>query len=623
VLVVDDDAATRALAADALTSAGFHVGEMADAKEALRRFAALGPDAVLLDVQMPGMDGFDACAQLRKLPGGQDVPVVMMTSFDDAASIHRAYQLGATDFVCKPINYSLLSHRLRYLLRAARAFRVARRGADYDALTRLPNRAYLGRYLEQALAEAKRYGHSLGVKTLDLDSFKMINDSLGHAAGDAVLQQAGDRLEACMRSSDTASRTSARALMDPRGVPLSIAARFGGDEFVVVLKRLRTPHDASIVARRVLEGLSAPYNHEGIEMFISASIGIATYPENGDNTDVLLQRADAALAHAKKSGKSCFQFFTPEIHDKATRRLAIEHALRYAITTDSGGADARLRPRRPFAEFELHFQPKVDVPARQVVGVEALLRWTTPGLGFVSPAEFIPIAEETGLIIPLGEWVLWEACRRGQEWQASLGHPLRVAVNISPRQFREADFEETVQRILQQTGFSPNALEIELTEGVMIQNDDTIDGIVSRLQEVGVRFALDDFGTGYSSLNYLTRLPIDLLKVDRSFVRALGTARNDSITLAVLALARTLDIDVVAEGVETESQLEFFEQHGPVEIQGYYFARPMPAKELPKWCREFAQRQRDAAGQRPSRAPHAPVRAPARASVRESLPPAE
>lgn len=638
MLVIDDDATMRMLAAEALVAAGFAVETADSGTLGLLRYRELRPDAVLLDVRMPGPDGHETCARIRNSRGGRDIPIVMMTGQDDSGSIDRAYDVGATDFVCKPINYSLLAHRLRYVLRASRAFRMASRAADYDALTGLPSRGYLLRDLMHAIAEATRHGHQLAVMVVDFDSFKRINDSVSNAAGDAVLCQAAERLHGCVRASDAGhpqssgqpqflpEQISARSpsvrntkpagtapafsstgssiqaspvaapppVTDPLPVSASasdtgerfpsIAARFGADEFVLVFKRLHSQHEATTAAAQALSALRAPYSYHGRELFLSASMGVALYPANGKSGEELLRHADAALAQAKRGGQASCQFFTPEIYERATRRQAIEQELRRAVT---GEASSALDPERANRQFQLYFQPKVETHSYKVTGVEALLRWHSPTLGSVSPGEFIPVAEETGLIVPLGQWVLRRACELGAQWQHSSDAPIRVAVNISPRQFREAGLNPLLTDILRDTGFRPDLLELELTEGAVIQNDETIGASLTHLKGLGLRIALDDFGTGYSSLSYLTRFPIDVLKIDRSFVQALSTAQSQSITLAVLALARSLKLDVVAEGVETTQQLAFFEQQGSVQIQGYHFARPMPAAALPAWRLEF------------------------------------
>jgi predicted signal transduction protein with EAL and GGDEF domain len=456
-------------------------------------------------------------------------------------------------------------------LRAAE--RRVRTLAYFDTVTGLPNRAFLNKFLSYALAAAHRAGQGVAVLSLDLDLFKRVNDTHGHAAGDAVLREVGVRLMSSIRASDTVSAPDASLPLENHLAESSVASRLGGDEFVVILTQLRNPEDAASVAQRIGERLAPRLLVGAAEVFVSASIGIATFPENGTSVDLLLEHAGAAMYQVKEGGRNGFQFYSPAVHEKARRRRHLETGLRSAVV---GARAAR-------CELELHYQPILRVPSDQVAGVEALLRWKMGGKDPISPAEFIPIAEDTGLIVPLGEWVMEAACAQARHL-AQAGHQLHMAVNVAARQFREPGFVRGVAAVLAQAGIPPAHMELEITERTVMEDITSGSRVLSELKELGVRIALDDFGTGYSSLSYLTRLPIDVLKIDRSFVRDLGARRQtETITAAIITLARGLGIDIVAEGVETDEQLAFLRAHGPVEVQGYLFAKPMPASALLEW----------------------------------------
>ncbi|MEQ1507922.1 MAG: EAL domain-containing protein [Myxococcota bacterium] len=590
VLVADDDPGLRLLCVVALEDAGFEVREVGDGAEAVRAFREDAPDLVLLDVMMPELDGYEACATIRSLLNGETVPIVIMTGLDDEGSIDRAYDAGATDFVPKPINHPLLVHRIRYLLRSARTaneLRTAERRvtqlAYFDSLTTLPNRTFLDNFLANALARAERFHRSLAVLALDLDLFKRVNDTYGHAGGDALLREVGARIASCVRSSDLAALAPKPRPGEPPDPSDddAVAARLGGDEFVVVLGRIRRPEDAAIVARRIADRMAEPFSIANAEVFVSVSIGIATWPENGNDAASLLDRADAALYHAKEQGRNTYQFFTDSIHRKASRRLEIETHLRSAMI--AAGVIGGRTDREP-GEIQVHFQPKIELGTGEVIGFEALLRWTDPALGQVNPAEFVPVCEDTGLIVPLGDWVLRQSCLQARRWAETHGHPVTVAVNLSARQFREPDLAQRVSAILAETGLEPSLLELELTESILLQDTPASARALDQLKALGIRIALDDFGTGYSSLSYLSRLPIDTLKIDRSFVNDLGhSGKSDTITAAIIALSRSLRIDVVAEGVETKSQLRFLADHGCGVIQGFLYGRAMAADRIADW----------------------------------------
>jgi len=410
--------------------------------------------------------------------------------------------------------------------------------AHHDFLTDLPNRALMQDRLNVALAQARRCGSVVGGLFIDLDRFKVVNDTLGHAAGDVLLQQAAERLRRCTREGDT-------------------VARLGGDEFTVVLPNLTGAQDAGRVAQKVLQELAQPMQIDGQEIIVSASIGISLFPADATSGDDLIRNADTAMYSAKELGRNRFQFYTAELNVQMQERLAIEQGLRLA------------EQRK---ELHLLYQPKVDLSSRAIIGVEALLRWYHPRLGWISPARFIPVAEETGLIVPIGEWVLRTACRQIRDW-CDKGIQLPVAVNLSARQFREPDLAQTINRIRSESGVAPEYLEIEITESGALLNTGSAIATLGQLNANGINIAIDDFGTGYSSLSYLKRLPIDTLKIDRSFIDNVAADSGDgAIVAAIIALAHSLNLKVVAEGVETESQVAFLSRCGCDFAQGFLFS---------------------------------------------------
>ncbi|MFA7429961.1 MAG: EAL domain-containing protein [Rhodospirillaceae bacterium] len=426
--------------------------------------------------------------------------------------------------------------------------------ATRDHLTGLPNRAAFRDRLEDAVSRAAKNGTMVGVLFIDLDHFKHINDSLGHSVGDRVLQAVGARLEAYVRPGDT-------------------VAHMAGDEFTVILDNLKDPQDAARLASHLLDHLAQPFEVEGREIFTSGSIGIVVYPDNADNTVNLMRNVDTAVNHAKKQGRNTFQFYTEKLSDVMVRRLQIENGLRRALERN---------------ELHVVYQPKVDLETAEVIGAEALLRWTSADLGFVSPAEFIPVSEETGLIVPIGEWVLTEVCSQIGRWMDSGRVCVPVAVNLSARQFRQADLTARITEILDRSGISSELLELELTESTLVENaDETIQALWA-LKGLGIRLSIDDFGTGYSSLSYLKRFPIDALKVDQSFVRDIPDSMDDmAITKAIISMGKSLDLKLVAEGVETLEQVEFLRANGCRIVQGYYFSKPVAAAAFADFVEAF------------------------------------
>jgi len=682
-LVVDDESMVRRIARESLIHLGMNVIEAADGESALESFRAEHPDIVLLDVLLPSLDGFEVCAAIRELPEGRNTPVVIMTGQDELHTIHHAYEVGATDFVSKPFNWIVLSHRIRYILRSSRSaeelrrsrsrllavqkvarlgwwewdpqqdrmllsdraaemtgiaavergippaeflariheedrgrvqrallrtagegipleveFRVrdaagaerilrqhaepleetdsgsplilatlqdatAQREAEekirflvqYDRLTQLPNRSLLIERLETAVERARRHRDLVAVLLLDIDQFKRINDSLGHRAGDELLRQVAGRLGKCLRRTDVVARPDDY-----------VVARLGGDEFILLLEEIRRAEDAARVARRIFDAFRDPFEIDGRELFVTVSIGIAVYPMDGSDSDALLKNADTAMYHAKEQGRNRFQFYSESMNASAFTRLMLENSLRRALERE---------------EFSVHYQPQIDVETGRLVGVEALVRWSHPELGMVSPAEFVPIAEETGLIVSVGEWVMKRACLDTQKWHKTIHPALRLSVNVSGVQFMEENFCDKVFQVLDLSGLPPELLVLEVTESVVMGNVDKTVGNLKRLKSMGLRLAIDDFGTGYSSLAYLKRFPLDYLKIDRSFMRDIpNDTDNAAIARAVVAIARSLGLRVVAEGIETEAQDRFIREIGCQEGQGYLYGRPVPGEKM-------------------------------------------
>ncbi len=416
--------------------------------------------------------------------------------------------------------------------------------ANHDSLTGLANRNLLNDRIEQAIAGAKRSGLDMGVMLLDLDHFKLVNDASGHSAGDILLKEVAHRLKSCVRETDT-------------------VARLGGDEFVIILPNLPQPDDVDQIAEKILSALSRPVEVAGRDIFVTASIGVSMYPRDGDHGEILLRYADMAMYGVKENGRNSVRQFLPEMGSTAVSRLDMEGAMRRGLE---------------HGEFVVHYQPKIDLRTRSVVGAEALVRWEHPKIGLIHPIEFIRLAEETGLILPLGEWVLTEACRQQVQWQQQGCAPLKIAINMSARQFRQADLAERVAAIFMTTGADPTQFVLELTESMVMQDVDSTLTTLRALKRLGVSLSLDDFGTGYSSLSYLRRFPIDELKIDRSFINDIHNNADDAaIASAIVAMARSLGMTVVAEGVENIEQADLLATMGCNEVQGYFFARPMTA----------------------------------------------
>jgi diguanylate cyclase (GGDEF)-like protein len=422
------------------------------------------------------------------------------------------------------------------------------RSAHHDALTGLANRTLFHDRIAQAIAAAHRHGRQVGVLFIDLDNFKLVNDSMGHPIGDRLLRETARRLEACLREGDTASR-------------------LGGDEFVLLMTDMEHEDDIVNIAERVLAAVAQPFHVSGDgEIFVGASIGASIYPRDGEDGPTLLKHADIAMYRAKEQGRNNFQVFTEEMQARITHRLSIETKLRRALERN---------------EFTLHYQPQVDLVSGRIVSAEALIRWQHPEMGLVSPAMFVPLAEETGLIVPIGEWVLDAACTQTKAWLNAGFNNISIGVNLSARQFRQKNLLQIIEQSLRVNQLNSLHLELELTESMVMQDPEVTIHILNQLKQLGIRLSLDDFGTGYSSLSYLRRFPIDVLKVDQSFIRDVTTNADDAcITSSIISLAHGLQLSVIAEGVETREQLRYLKQQKCDVMQGYYFSRPLPADQF-------------------------------------------
>jgi diguanylate cyclase (GGDEF)-like protein len=677
ILVADNEPETLVLMRAALKKYGFEVSAVADGEQALQQFRSNPCDMVILNVDMPRLNGFQVLTALRK-EARRDLPIILVIGMDDMVSIEKAYDCGATDFIAKPISWQLIGCRVKYLFRTYQnmtdlsvvnarnqenlaaaipdtVFRMDNAGlildsynermrfsgvfalsagshlldslpeeialnlmnamklardsntvqivtyslegrysdighyearvvvidqdetlclvsdvtvrkesenkffnlAYFDTLTGLPNyRSFLDR-LDREIRRAKMQGGKLAVLSIGLDRFTIINESMGYPTGDNLLQLAADRLRERFCTNDVISRT--KIIQNE-----SALARPGGDEFSVLI-HINQPEEALGVAEQICEIMGRPFVIDEYHVLLTVSNGIALYPENGDNAEVLLKEANTAMHHAKKDGHDNNQFYNISFTQQAQRRLILENNLRVALERD---------------EFYLLYQPKFNLRKRCIQSVEALIRWKNPEKGIISPVDFIPIAEETGLIIPIGEWVLRHACHDAIKWRRA-GLNLNVAVNLSAKQFRDANLLETVLSALSSSSLTPDFVELEITENALMEDNESTLKILRNLRKNGIHIALDDFGTGYSSMSYLKHIPLNTLKIDQSFVKELPhNKENFAIVLAIISMAKSLGYAVVAEGVETLEQVQILKQLNCDVLQGYFFSKPVDASEI-------------------------------------------
>jgi diguanylate cyclase (GGDEF)-like protein len=526
-----------------------------DGRKGLGIYADQHPDIIVTDVRMPGMDGIQMAKEIKKLD--TDAQIILLTAASDMDFIMDAFDIGVNHYVLKPIDLDKLLAAIEKCLNAVQLERQIRRRdeeirimAYYDPLTGLPNRQLFNELLHMALAQALRHEHErlLAVLFLDLDRFKVINDTLGHTAGDQLLQVVAQRLnDCCRRDSDT-------------------VARRGGDEFIILLPDLDTKQEAVSVAQNIIDSFTRPFIISGQELFISTCIGISIFPDDGTDSNTLISNADMAMYRAKENGRNRYHLYNPSLNKHASKRLEMGNSLRRGLQR---------------GEFFLNYQPQVNVKTGRMVSVEALARWRHPELGVILPGEFIQMAEEIGLIVPLGEWVLRTACAQNKAWQDAGYPPVRMAVNYSSQQFRTHKLAEMVENTLTETGLAPCWLELEVTEGIMLQDVDATIRPLRRLNDLGVHITIDDFGTGYSSLSYIKKLPIHNLKIDKSFVSDIIANNDDAaIATAIITMAHSLRLNVIAEGVETREQMQFLYSLNCFVMQGYFFSKPLPSNEF-------------------------------------------
>jgi diguanylate cyclase (GGDEF)-like protein len=519
--------------------------------QGLEYLATRSTGVVLLDLSLPDSYGFDTF--LKVYAHSPKVPIIVLTGHDDQNVALSAVKTGAQDYLVKgKLDRELLLRSMQYSIERKRYQEQLEYQANYDALTGLPNRNLLHDRLKQSVF-AQRFVRSIGVVFLDIDHFKFVNDSLGHNTGDKLLQKVAERLLDAVRDGDT-------------------VARLGGDEFILILNDQTGQEVIYRAMQRIIGKVAEPIEVDGQELMVTASAGISMYPQDGPDVETLLKHADAAMYRAKDKGRNNFQFYTAEMNRQVNERLKMESSLRRALERN---------------EFELYYQPRFRVGSGALVGCEALLRWQHPELGLTLPERFIALAEETGLIIPIGDWVIKSACAQSREWQKKGMAPITVSVNLSMRQFKQEGLAVSVDDALRASGLDPRRLEMELTESLVMQDTEAAIRVLGRLREIGVELSVDDFGTGHSSLAYLTRLPISALKIDQSFVQAVkGTGHTDEgvVAQAIISLAHNLKLKVVGEGVETGAQYEFLKKHDCDEVQGFHFGRPMPAGDFERFA---------------------------------------
>jgi diguanylate cyclase (GGDEF)-like protein len=545
VVLADDDPSIRLMIRHVLESEEFDIVEAADGIEAIKAVEKHHPALVLLDAVMPGIDGFTTCKQIKE-KGHTDVPVMMITGLDDDASVERAYDVGAIDFITKPIKWAVLKHRVKSVVSTVVAERKVELLAYRDTLTGLPNRLLFADRLEHSIDRSARHRESLALLLVDMDDFKLVNDSFGHDAGDKLIKAVGDLLSRSLRRADT-------------------VARLGGDEFAVIVESIDGVDDAISIADNLSTILEHNVRLDDQETFTGASIGIAIYPEDGEDARTLLKNADTALFRAKENGRHCFQFYKPEMSVTAMERLELENSLRKALDEN---------------QFVVFYQPTIDIHKNEIVGVEALLRWDHPEKGIIKPIDFVPMSEDCGLIVPIGEWLVRTVAKQVRVWKDEGLENQNVSINIAPRQFRDMDVLALFKEVMHENELEASNFTIEITEAALIDNVGEVESVLNTLSGMGMTVALDDFGTGFASLAYLKDFPVDIVKIDRIFIEGTPDNREDTaIVEAIAGLTRGLRLRLLAEGIENDRQLQMLKGLGCQLAQGYYWSKALPADQ--------------------------------------------
>jgi len=557
IMLVDDEPVMLEIVQALLEEEGYrNFVAVENSTQAVATLIETNPDLLLLDLDMPQVDGFQILQAVRELDDFIHLPIIMMTASEQPADKLKALELGATDFLSKPVDPSELALRVRNTL-SAKAYQDHL--AYYDNLTGLPNRLLFLNQLEKGIRHAQRDERPLVLLDIGLDHFRNINETLGVHYGDQILQTVARRLTQVLRASDIIGRNEAE-------LQIETSARTGGDEFSVILLGANSVENALIVSDRLLQSIKQPFTLDGKDIHLTASIGISVAPGDGNDADTLFKHAVSAKDFAKKHGKNRYQFYSSEMEAQSRAIMQMSSDLRIALDNN---------------QFELYYQPQVDAVSGRIVGMESLLRWVHPENGPVSPLDFIPVAEEMGLIVEMGDWVLRQACHTASEWNAAGDNDLKVSVNVSAKQFKDPGFTKSIESALFASRLDPRNLVLEITESMLMSHTEHLVNLLREIESLGIRFSLDDFGTGYSSLSYLKRFPISELKIDRSFLREVPAKQDDNaIVRAIIAMAHSLGQSVVAEGVEEIEQIEFLRQHDCDIFQGYYYSKALSQSDF-------------------------------------------
>ena len=545
VVLADDDPSIRLMVRHVLEDENYEIVEAEDGLDAIKAVEKQHPALVLLDAVMPGLDGFTTCQQLKDR-GHVDVPVIMLTGLDDDASVERAYEVGAIDYITKPIKWAVLKHRVRSIVKSVMAERKIQRLEYRDTLTQLPNRLLFNDRLDQAIVRAERRRESIALMVVDIDDFKLVNDSFGHEAGDKLIKAVGELLSKSLRRADT-------------------VARLGGDEFAIIIENVDGEDDAISIADNLTTILKHNVRLDEQETFTSASVGISMFPDDGMDASTLLKNADTAMFRAKEQGRGSFQFYKAEMSVNAMERLELENSIRQAIDNN---------------EMMIHYQPTIDIHNNEISGVEALLRWQHPEKGMINPEDFLQAAIESGLIVSIGEWMIKTICHQLRVWKDAGMENQNISINLAAKQFKDQDLLGIFKLAMEEHQIEGAELTIEVTEKTLISSEGEIEETLNKLHEMGISIAVDDFGIGFASLTNLKDLPIDVVKIDEKFIAGVPENEQDvAVVTAIAGLTRGLKLKLLAEGIENERQLNMLKGLGCQYAQGYYWSKALPADQ--------------------------------------------